>query len=562
MKTKSAAIILFFCLLLCAVFPHFSLAGSAEEIDMSQLVPYWDAAEFLAQELWNGVPDENGQINVDVSAFRVPVDDKNTLRDSSLYHFPQNFFWTGGFSFSHSSNGYLSSIKVTPSLGGTNLNAAQLAQKKEEFMGMLEALCALRCDEWSDLETVLFYNDYLAANYQYDLSFRIYNPFEFLSLKTGVCQAYTAVFQLLMNRFGIPCSCVHSNAMNHIWNIVYVDGAWYHLDVTHNDPTNKNVTSADLTSDRPGSARHTHFLTGSVTTADSRHKSGCSDMVFGAQVTISAADHPLYAMLESTKSPVASIDGVLYTILQNSSSANLVVLNANRQTCSYLKAMTMNWYISGSSSSYFTGNYSTLATDGSLLYYFDSSKVYSYDPQTGAEAEITSSPDGRTLYGLQYSDGTLTVYTGTSPTANAYEPFVVELGAPVYYTITWIIGDDVFTSQALEGSDPLSSFNGSTERDDEDGVSYIFDTWSPELAPVTGDATYTALYIERLLYTPGDIDGSGKVDIADVTLLLNYLSGVELQTPLYVLNVNGDVNGTVDIADVTELLNLLSQQQA
>ena len=52
---------------------------------------------------------------------------------------------------------------------------------------------------------------------------------------------------------------------------------------------------------------------------------------------------------------------------------------------------------------------------------------------------------------------------------------------------------------------------------------------------------------------PGDIDGDGEINIADVTKLIDkLLSGEEL--PAYI-DVNGD--GSVDIADVTKLIDQL-----
>ena len=50
---------------------------------------------------------------------------------------------------------------------------------------------------------------------------------------------------------GITSTAATSDAMNHTWNMVYLDGAWYHIDVTWNDPTGP---------DMPYRARHFYFL--------------------------------------------------------------------------------------------------------------------------------------------------------------------------------------------------------------------------------------------------------------------------------------------------------------
>ncbi len=57
----------------------------------------------------------------------------------------------------------------------------------------------------------------------------------------GVCAAYTSAAQLLLHMVMIDCRSVMSTEkMNHIWNIVDVNGEWYHTDVTWNDPITPN----------------------------------------------------------------------------------------------------------------------------------------------------------------------------------------------------------------------------------------------------------------------------------------------------------------------------------
>ena len=43
---------------------------------------------------------------------------------------------------------------------------------------------------------------------------------------------------------------VPSNEMNHVWNLLKIDGQWYHMDVTWDDPV----------PDQPGIVIYTHFL--------------------------------------------------------------------------------------------------------------------------------------------------------------------------------------------------------------------------------------------------------------------------------------------------------------
>lgn len=49
----------------------------------------------------------------------------------------------------------------------------------------------------------------------------------------GACMSYAYSFQFLCNRAGIPCVRVTSST--HQWNMVYVDGQWWDVDVSAND---------------------------------------------------------------------------------------------------------------------------------------------------------------------------------------------------------------------------------------------------------------------------------------------------------------------------------------
>ena len=67
------------------------------------------------------------------------------------------------------------------------------------------------------------------------------NPYGFLVDGRGICMGYASTFQLFMDLLGIECITVedtaHGGTADHAWNQVYLDGAWYCVDVTWDDPT-------------------------------------------------------------------------------------------------------------------------------------------------------------------------------------------------------------------------------------------------------------------------------------------------------------------------------------
>ena len=122
----------------------------------------------------------------------------------------------------------------------------------------------------SDVEAVVAVNDYLATHYEYDsyglsfgIDYAIRDAYSMLLEKRGVCQAYALLFTAIMDRLEISTTSVVSVAMNHQWNLVELDGEWYHIDVTWDDPTGvpNGYTYHDymLHSDEAMSSRLGHY---------------------------------------------------------------------------------------------------------------------------------------------------------------------------------------------------------------------------------------------------------------------------------------------------------------
>lgn len=114
----------------------------------------------------------------------------------------------------------------------------------------------------TDFEKIIAAYDWVAANCRYDpaLMFGDYDngidywtaptgtvhtvsktvhistPYAAFVARNGDCGSYTSAFKVLMDRAGIDC-CVavrdgHGTAGNHVWNLVKLNGVWYHIDCT------------------------------------------------------------------------------------------------------------------------------------------------------------------------------------------------------------------------------------------------------------------------------------------------------------------------------------------
>lgn len=96
--------------------------------------------------------------------------------------------------------------------------------------------------DMSDVEKIKAVNQYMAENITYDIKdylsgkipYRTQTLIGALVDGQTTCSGYTAAFHLLMQRLGISDALVSSIPMNHSWNLVKLDGSWYHVDVTWN----------------------------------------------------------------------------------------------------------------------------------------------------------------------------------------------------------------------------------------------------------------------------------------------------------------------------------------
>ena len=56
------------------------------------------------------------------------------------------------------------------------------------------------------------------------------NPYGVLRNHSAVCVGYATTFRLLMQMQGIECKVIHSSDRIHSWDLVRLDGDWYHVD--------------------------------------------------------------------------------------------------------------------------------------------------------------------------------------------------------------------------------------------------------------------------------------------------------------------------------------------
>lgn len=94
----------------------------------------------------------------------------------------------------------------------------------------------------SAVEKVTAVHDYIIRAYDYEMQTQgsPFTVYTFMHEKQGVCMAYALLFEKMMEELGVPCYYVVGKAdgeseLGHAWNMVELDGAWYHVDATWDD---------------------------------------------------------------------------------------------------------------------------------------------------------------------------------------------------------------------------------------------------------------------------------------------------------------------------------------
>lgn len=109
------------------------------------------------------------------------------------------------------------------------------------FATAVEDALSTVSDSMSDLEKAITLHDYLVLNCAYftagcSSTVNSYSAYSALVDGAAVCQGYALAYKYLLNKAGIECYMVTSNSMNHAWNLIKIDGYYYHVDVTWDDP--------------------------------------------------------------------------------------------------------------------------------------------------------------------------------------------------------------------------------------------------------------------------------------------------------------------------------------
>jgi len=210
---------------------------------------------------------------IDISDLNIPYSDegkaflRSVMFDDALIDY--RAFYVYSYSYWRSDT-EITGISLNPrsqySLEDGSVNVELVERVQDELDKAIDEALSCVSDEMSDLEKIIALHDYLVSECDYDnvnyvnnnIPDESYNIIGTLLKRKCVCAGYAKTFGTLLQMVGIESYYVVSDAMNHAWNLVYLDGYWYHIDTTWDDPT-WSLKSADNYADE-GYVSHRYFL--------------------------------------------------------------------------------------------------------------------------------------------------------------------------------------------------------------------------------------------------------------------------------------------------------------
>ncbi len=285
---------------------------------------------------------------------------------------------------------YIHSIQLT-----VNASTAELAEMFERIERKLDYYMNAAAKGRNDLEKLLILHDEIAGTCSYDYSLiseSHYSGYMLLN-DTGVCQAYANMYAYILHSMGMECYLVDSDSMNHEWNAVMLDGAYYHVDITWDD------TSAGR---YPGAIGHGYFLVSDAAFTEVR---GGTKNHYGwdSPVTCSSTLYDnayWWTSNGGALSQIILLDDRAYFIEKD----GLKCFDSKTGAKTTLVGLSRT-YVFGTNS-YYARNFSALFYWDGRIYYSTPTSIVAYRPNTG-EKETVYSIDPQSekgyLYGLSRS---------------------------------------------------------------------------------------------------------------------------------------------------------------
>lgn len=504
-KSKIISFMLAICVLLSSVF---SITAFGAEVDENVSTAYIDMFSYEAgasydQEIADYMKQEllNFSKSIDFYKFGISVDEACRIYQNVIFENEELFHISTAYSYSGSS--------IMPKYVYTEAEyqvmKAEFDKKVQEYLSKIDS-------SWNDETKALILHDEIVLNCAYaylensndNLDYTAYGA---LVEGEAVCQGYTLAYNYLLKQLGIDAVIVISEAMNHAWSMVNIDGDYYHVDVTWDDPV----------PDKLGRVKHTNFLLSDVGISDNRHYYWDCEY----EATSNKYDKYFWKTIDTG---VYYINDCYYHIHNIHGHENFGwLVEYDNGECKPIYNINEHWYVNDGSGYYWVDDFSYLAYENNRFYFDTPKAIYSVDIN-GEDLQLVYELNEEQkalgdIYGMVVDDGKIYVSMAQSPNEDVVN---------IYLT-------DISTDEPVEPTEPPTAPSEPvTEPTEPTQPREIGDIDNDNLISIK-DATIIQSIIARLVNVSedekvfADLNGDGYLSITDATIVqmrcarLNYV---------------------------------------
>lgn len=336
------------------------------------------------------------ETEIDVSQYQISTDESKLFFAEVVNENPDLFYVTGAASFIFSST---KAISIKPVY-----NSAYTQQSVQTYNNAFNKAYSEAIPDSSGMSKVQIaraLHDYLAQHMRYDESLKKYDAYAAFVEGTAVCQGYSLAYGAMLKKAGIPFVYAISDKMDHMWNVIQIDGKWYHVDVTWDDPL----------ADRLGYVRYNNFLVSDTEISNQKHYDWIATQV---------CDSTTYdnAYWKSNVSAIFTISGKEYYLKYPASGTSNQLVSRSGDKEDVLLTFNAQWM--STNGGYWNGSYSRLSCYDGKLYFNDTKNVYRIDPKAASVADskktvYTYPGNDGDLYGSLVCDNMIYIQVSTNP---------------------------------------------------------------------------------------------------------------------------------------------------
>lgn len=235
----------------CAVSVPEEPPGAPVVFDDVEQMPLETPGDVIYDEMCAGLRDFQNAVTIEGSV------DGEAL-DEAFFRIGReqpSLFWVTGYRATYTSE--RAEVEFTLLDGVQPMQLSHMAAELDSKADSIVRQAKMQPDTYA---RILFVHDYIVDHTAYDTAGAAVNgsgiwgtAYGCLVNGNATCQGYAEAFLLLMQKLEIPAGIVFGTTEggDHAWNYVYLNGAYYWVDVTWDDPSFKEELS---------SLQHTYFL--------------------------------------------------------------------------------------------------------------------------------------------------------------------------------------------------------------------------------------------------------------------------------------------------------------